>query len=75
MAIETVDTRLRARRDVEPAGLAALLRRLDWLLLVAMLAPENANAATNVTLATLKAGDTAETLMQRVKDSRAVAAE
>ncbi len=36
MAIETVDTRLRTRRAVEPAGLADRLRRLDWLLLAAV---------------------------------------
>jgi rod shape determining protein RodA len=39
MAIEAVDTRargLRPRREVEAAGVGAIVRRLDWLLLAAM---------------------------------------
>jgi len=38
MAIETVDTRLRRRRNAEALGLAARLRRLDWVLLAAVVA-------------------------------------
>jgi rod shape determining protein RodA len=38
MAIETVDTRLRTRRAINPAGLGVQLRRLDWLLLAAVAA-------------------------------------
>ena len=40
MAIEAVDTRargLRRRREVEVAGLGGALRRLDWLLLAALI--------------------------------------
>ncbi len=38
MAIEAVDTRLRGRREVEAVGLAGLVRRLDWVLLAAVVA-------------------------------------
>jgi rod shape determining protein RodA len=40
MAIEAVDTRargLRRRREVEVAGLGGVLRRLDWLLIAALI--------------------------------------
>jgi rod shape determining protein RodA len=40
MAIETVDTRrgLRSRRQPEAAGLAGAIRRLDWVLMLALVA-------------------------------------
>jgi len=36
MAIETVDTRLRARRRAEAVGLGGSIRRLDWVLMAAV---------------------------------------
>jgi GGDEF domain-containing protein len=52
-------------------------RRIAGLLKTTMLMPHRAHArlTANVTLATLKAGDTADTLMLRVLGSRMVAAE
>jgi rod shape determining protein RodA len=38
MAIETVDTRLRTRRHAEAVSLGGSLRRLDWVLIVAVAA-------------------------------------
>jgi hypothetical protein len=50
-------------------------RRIAGLLKTAMLTPHRARVTANVTLATLKAGDTPDTLMLRVLGSRMVAAE
>lgn len=61
--------------DLRSAHVVA--RRIAGVLKTAMLAPHRAHAklAANVTLASLKAGDTLESLMQRVLGARAVAAE
>jgi hypothetical protein len=61
--------------DLRSAHVVA--RRIAGLLKTTMLAPHRAHhkVAANVTLATLKAGDTADTLMLRVMGSRMVAAE
>jgi GGDEF domain-containing protein len=52
-------------------------RRIAGLIKNTMLVPQRGrdNVAANVTLATLKAGDTLDSLMSRVMDSRVVAAE
>jgi hypothetical protein len=50
-------------------------RRIAGLLKTTMLTPHRAKVTANVTLATLKAGDTPDTLMLRVLGSRMVAAE
>jgi len=61
--------------DLRSAHVVA--RRIAGLLKTAMLTPHRAHAevTANVTLATLKAGDTPDTLMLRVLGSRMVAAE
>jgi hypothetical protein len=59
--------------DLRSAHVVA--RRIAGILKNAMLAPNRAHVTANVTLATLKAGDTLDTLTQRVMGSRAVAAE
>jgi hypothetical protein len=77
-----------ATRDEEGAILVAftqtdlhsahvVARRIAGTLKSAMLAPQNTGEeiTANVTLATLKAGDTLDTLMMRVMGSRMVAAE
>jgi GGDEF domain-containing protein len=58
-------------------GAHVIARRIAATLKSAMLAPQNAREelTANVTLATLKAGDTLDTLMMRVMGSRMVAAE
>jgi GGDEF domain-containing protein len=50
-------------------------RRIAGLLKTTMLMPHRAKVTANVTLATLKAGDTPDTLMLRILGSRMVAAE
>jgi hypothetical protein len=50
-------------------------RRIAATLKNATPAPSRGEIATNITLATLKAGDTLDTLTQRVMGSQAVAAE
>ncbi|HEY6831328.1 MAG TPA: hypothetical protein VI251_02460, partial [Pseudolabrys sp.] len=54
-----------------------VVRRIAATLKNAMLAPQRRHdkVTANVTLATLKAGDTMDTLMSRVMGSRMVAAE
>jgi hypothetical protein len=54
-----------------------VVRRIAATLKNAMLAPQRRHdkVTANVTLATLKAGDTMDTLMSRVMGSRVVAAE
>ena len=61
--------------DLRSAHVVA--RRIAGVLKTAMLAPHRAHArlAANVTLATLKAGDTLDSLVRRVLGTRAVAAE
>ncbi len=61
--------------DLRSAHVVA--RRIAGVLKNAMLAPQRGRdqSAAHVTLATLKAGDTRDSLMQRVMASRAVAAE
>ncbi|HXD47074.1 MAG TPA: GGDEF domain-containing protein [Pseudolabrys sp.] len=61
--------------DLKSAHVVA--RRIAGLLKTTMLAPHRAHqkVTANVTLASLKAGDTVDTLMQRVMGSRMVAAE
>ena len=61
--------------DLRSAHVVA--RRIAGLLKNTMLAPQRGRdtLAANVTLATLKAGDTPDSLMPRVMDSPAVAAE
>jgi hypothetical protein len=57
-------------------GAHVFVRRLAGMLKTAVLTSQPADALTaNVTLATLKAGDTLDTLMMRVMGSRMVAAE
>ncbi len=57
-------------------GAHVIARRLAGTLKSNMLTPQRADPLTaNVTLATLKAGDTLDTLMMRVMGSRMVAAE
>ena len=77
-----------ATRDEEGAILVAftqtdlrsthvIARRIAGTLKSTMLTPQRTDAqlTANVTLATLKAGDTLDTLMMRVMGSRMVAAE
>jgi hypothetical protein len=59
--------------DLRSAHVVA--RRIAATLKNAMPAPSRGEIATNITLATLKAGDTLDTLTQRVMGSQAVAAE
>jgi hypothetical protein len=61
--------------DLRSAHVVA--RRIAGLIKNTMLVPQRGrdNVAANVTLATLKAGDTLDSLMSRVMDSRVVAAE
>ena len=61
--------------DLRSAHVVA--RRIAGLIKNTMLVPRRGrdNVAANVTLATLKAGDTLDSLMARVMDSRVVAAE
>ena len=61
--------------DLRSAHVVA--RRIAGVLKTAMLAPHRAHArlAANVTLATLKADDTLDSLVRRVLGTRAVAAE
>jgi hypothetical protein len=58
-------------------GAHVIVRRLAGILKSTMLTPQHCDElpTTNVTLATLKAGDTLDTLMIRVMGSRMVAAE
>ncbi len=59
--------------DLRSAHVVA--RRIAATLKNAMAAPGRGEIATNITLATFKAGDTLDTLTQRVMGSQAVAAE
>ena len=59
--------------DLRSAHVVA--RRIASVLTNTMLAPQGGQVTVNVTLATLKAGDTLDSLMQRVSSSRMVAAE
>jgi hypothetical protein len=59
--------------DLRSAHVVA--RRIASVLTNSMLAPQGGQVNVNVTLATLKAGDTLDSLMQRVTSSQLVAAE